>query len=54
MVAPDRMARMTTTSRVLYLFASTAPPAHDIAEVIEDAQSRGFDVRLGLTPTAAR
>jgi len=45
---------MTTTSRVLYLFASAAPPALDIAEVIEDAQSRNFDVCLGLTPTAAR
>ncbi|WP_427919943.1 flavoprotein [Streptomyces sp. cg40] len=45
---------MTTASHVLYLFASAAPPVLDIAEVVEDAQSRGFDVCLGLTPTAAR
>ncbi|MEV6498310.1 flavoprotein [Streptomyces prunicolor] len=45
---------MTTPSRVLYLFGSAAPPVFDIAKVIEDAQSRGFDVCLGLTPTAAR
>ncbi|MFD4555824.1 flavoprotein [Streptomyces sp. NPDC058469] len=45
---------MTTTPHVLYLFASAAPPVFDIAKVIENAQSRGFDVCLGLTPTAAR
>jgi len=45
---------MTTSSRVLYLFASAAPPALDVAKVIKDAQSRDFDVCLGLTPTAAR
>jgi hypothetical protein len=44
---------MTTTSRVLYLFGSAAPPVFDVARVIEDAQQRGFDVCLGLTPTAA-
>jgi len=44
---------MTTTSRVLYLFGSAAPPVFDVARVIEDAQKRGFDVCLGLTPTAA-
>ncbi|MEU0942314.1 flavoprotein [Streptomyces canus] len=43
-----------TTSRVLYLFASAAPPVFDIAKVTRDAQARGFDVCLGLTPTAAR
>jgi flavoprotein len=42
---------MTST---LYLFGSAAPPVHDVATVIEDAQARGFDVCLGLTPTAAR
>ncbi|MGW7671471.1 flavoprotein [Streptomyces sp. NPDC054775] len=43
-----------TTSRVLYLFGSAAPPVFDVAKVIEDAQGRGFDVCLGLTPTASR
>lgn len=42
---------MTST---LYLFGSAAPPVFDVARVIEDAQGRGFDVCLGLTPTAAR
>lgn len=42
------------TSRVLYLFGSAAPPVFDVARVIDDAQGRGFDVCLGLTPTAAR
>ncbi|MFC8916056.1 flavoprotein [Streptomyces sp. NPDC047821] len=40
--------------RTLYLFCSAAPPVFDVARVIEDAQSRGWDVCLGLTPTAAR
>ncbi|UXY33034.1 flavoprotein [Streptomyces sp. HUAS TT20] len=43
-----------TTSGVLYLFGSAAPPVFDVANVIQDAQARGFDVCLGLTPTAAR
>lgn len=42
------------TSRTLYLFGSAAPPVFDAAKVIADAQERGFDVCLGLTPTAAR
>jgi len=42
------------TSRVLYLFGSAAPPVFDVAAVIQDAQARGFDVCLGLTPTANR
>lgn len=42
------------TSPILYLFGSAAPPVFDVASVIEDAQQRGFDVCLGLTPTAAR
>ncbi|MEU9337248.1 flavoprotein [Streptomyces sp. NPDC048290] len=41
------------TSRTLYLFGCAAPPVFDVAAVIEDAQGRGFDVCLGLTPTAA-
>ncbi|MFI6644575.1 flavoprotein [Streptomyces sp. NPDC050504] len=39
-------------SRVLYLFGSAAPPVLDIARVVEDAQADGWDVCLGLTPTA--
>ncbi|MFE2990328.1 flavoprotein [Streptomyces sp. NPDC059262] len=42
------------TSRTLYLFASAAPPVFDVARVIETAQADGWDVCLGLTPTAAR
>ncbi|MFE4328992.1 flavoprotein [Streptomyces sp. NPDC056831] len=38
----------------LYLFGSAAPPVFEVAEVIENAQARGWDVCLGLTPTAAR
>jgi hypothetical protein len=40
--------------RVLYLFGSAAPPVFDIASVVELAQADGWDVCLGLTPTAAR
>lgn len=40
--------------RVLYLFASAAPPVFDIAGVVERAQADGWEVCLGLTPTAAR
>ncbi|MFF3215926.1 flavoprotein [Streptomyces sp. NPDC002886] len=42
-----------TTTKTLYLLCSAAPPVFDVARVIEDAQSRGWDVCLGLTPTAA-
>ncbi|MFD4476752.1 flavoprotein [Streptomyces sp. NPDC058471] len=42
------------TSRTLYLFASAAPPTFEVARVIETAQADGWDVCLGLTPTAAR
>lgn len=42
------------TSRVLYLLASAAPPVFHIAEPIQTAQAAGWDVCLGLTPTAAR
>jgi hypothetical protein len=41
-------------TRTLYLFGSAAPPVFDIAGVIESAQGDGWDVCLGLTPTAAR
>lgn len=41
-------------TRTLYLFGSAAPPLFDVAEVIEAAQADGWDVCLGLTPTAAR
>lgn len=41
------------TSRVLYLFGSAAPPVLDVSEVVEEARSRGWDVCVGLTPTAA-
>lgn len=42
------------STRTLYLFSSAAAPVRDIARVIEDAQADGWDVCLGLTPTAAR
>jgi|SRR4249919_430790 len=38
---------------VLYLLGSAAPPVLDMAKVITQAQDRGWDVLLGLTPTAA-
>ncbi|QGV81397.1 flavoprotein [Streptomyces ficellus] len=40
-------------TRTLYLFCSAAPPVFDVAGVIEDTQARGWDVCLGLTPTAS-
>ena len=43
-----------TANRVLYLLASAAPPVLHVAPVIEQAQAEGWDVCLGLTPTAAR
>ncbi|MFE7456328.1 flavoprotein [Streptomyces sp. NPDC057554] len=42
-----------TATRVLYLLASAAPPVLGIGGVIEQAKARGWDVCLGLTPTAA-
>ncbi|MFJ6014440.1 flavoprotein [Streptomyces sp. NPDC092952] len=42
------------STRILYLFCSAAPPVFDVAQVIEKAQAAGWDVCLGLTPTAAR
>ncbi|RCH70414.1 flavoprotein [Streptomyces sp. SDr-06] len=41
------------TSRTVYLFCSAAPPVFEVATVIEALQARGWDVCLGLTPTAA-
>ncbi|MCC0100736.1 flavoprotein [Streptomyces flavotricini] len=41
------------TTRTLYLLCSAAPPVFEIAGVIEEAQGRGWDVCLGLTPAAA-
>ncbi|MEU9127015.1 flavoprotein [Kitasatospora sp. NPDC048540] len=38
---------------VLYLLGSAAPPILDATKVITQAQARGWDVVLGLTPTAA-
>ncbi|MFF2959628.1 flavoprotein [Streptomyces sp. NPDC057963] len=38
----------------LYLLGSAAPPVLEIASAVENAQSRGYDVCLGLTPSAAR
>ncbi|MFJ8923812.1 flavoprotein [Streptomyces sp. NPDC102415] len=38
----------------LYLFGSAAPPVLEVSGVIDQAQGRGWDVCLGLTPTAAR
>ncbi|MFE9253819.1 flavoprotein [Streptomyces sp. NPDC006879] len=40
-------------TRNLYLFCAAAEPVFDIASVVEEAQARGWDVCLGLTPTAA-
>ncbi|TXS55244.1 flavoprotein [Streptomyces sp. t39] len=40
-------------TRTLYLFCAAAPPVYHVAGAIEDAQERGWDVCLGLTPTAA-
>ncbi|MGW6912617.1 flavoprotein [Kitasatospora sp. NPDC054939] len=42
-----------TGDRVLYLLGSAAPPVLSYAEVVADAQARGWDVVVGLTPTAA-
>jgi hypothetical protein len=39
-------------SRVLYLLGSAAPPVLDIGCVVKDAQQSGWQVCVGLTPTA--
>lgn len=41
------------TDRVLYLLGAAAPPVLGIRQVVEQAQAAGWDVCLGLTPTAA-
>ncbi|MFD0339762.1 flavoprotein [Streptomyces sp. NPDC127117] len=38
----------------LYLFGAAAPPVLEVSQVIEEAHARGWEVCLGLTPTAAR
>ncbi|MDH6576615.1 flavoprotein [Kitasatospora sp. MAP5-34] len=40
-------------NRVLYLLGSAAPPVLGVGSVVESAQGRGWEVCLGLTPTAA-
>lgn len=40
-------------SRTLYLFGSAAPPVLHVTDPITAAQADGWDVCLGLTPTAA-
>ncbi|MFC5720568.1 flavoprotein [Streptomyces gamaensis] len=42
------------TNRVLYLLGCAAPPVLDMADIIRTAQGEGWEVCLGLTPTAAR
>lgn len=42
------------TRPVLYLFGSAAPPVLQFPDVVRVAQKAGFDVCVGLTPTAAR
>ncbi|BAJ30493.1 MULTISPECIES: flavoprotein [Kitasatospora] len=37
---------------VVYLFASAAPPALELPDVVRRARGRGWDVAVGLTPTA--
>ncbi|WP_181764214.1 flavoprotein [Streptomyces albidus (ex Kaewkla and Franco 2022)] len=40
-------------SRVLHLLASAAPPAVDLVDVVWRARADGWNVCVGLTPTAA-
>lgn len=42
-----------TTNRVLYLLGCAAPPLEYIDRPIREAQTAGWEVCLGLTPTAA-
>ncbi|MEV7213582.1 flavoprotein [Kitasatospora cineracea] len=37
---------------VVYLFASAAPPALQLPDVVRRARRRGWDIAVGLTPTA--
>lgn len=41
-------------SRVLYVIACAAPPAREVARLIEPAQEVGWDVCLLVTPSATR
>ncbi len=43
-----------TTNRVLYLLACAARPVLTLGPVIEQAKAAGWDVCLGLTPSAER
>ncbi|WP_344581292.1 flavoprotein [Streptomyces lunalinharesii] len=42
------------TRPVMYLFGSAAPPVHDVPDVVHRLQEQGYDVCVGLTPTAYR
>ncbi|MFE2156655.1 flavoprotein [Streptomyces lydicus] len=42
------------TRPVLYLFGSAAPPVHEFPDVVRRANAEGYEVCVGLTPTAAR
>ncbi|OKJ06834.1 flavoprotein [Kitasatospora sp. CB01950] len=37
---------------VIYLFGAAAPPVLQLPDVVRSAQGRGWDVAVGLTPTA--
>ncbi|MFF2022263.1 flavoprotein [Streptomyces sp. NPDC058171] len=39
--------------KTVYLFGSAAPPVLEVDRAVEELQRRGWDVCLGLTPTAA-
>ncbi|WP_129839901.1 flavoprotein [Streptomyces sp. RFCAC02] len=41
------------SDRVLYLLASAAPPVRYLERAVREAQVRGWDVCVGLTPMAA-
>jgi hypothetical protein len=41
------------TGRVLYLLGCAAPPVRYVGEAVREARVRGWEVCLGLTPTAA-
>lgn len=42
------------TRPVLYLFGSAAPPVLELPDVVRRAHAEGYEVCVGLTPTAAR
>ncbi|KUL35679.1 flavoprotein [Streptomyces sp. NRRL F-4489] len=43
-----------TRRPVLYVFGSAAPPVREFPDVVRRAQAEGYEVCVGLTPTAAR